>query len=172
MATTSLIRSPSEIEYPDSDGQPLGETGIHVNVILTLLDVIRRYYAGHPRVAILADMFLYYVEGDPTQNVAPDLFVTLDVPADTTRRTFKLWVERKGPDLVIEVTSKKTKSEDVKKKFEVYRDVLRVREYFLFDPEEDYLAPSLQGYRLVGRRYVRIRPVAGRLPSEVLGLHL
>src|SRR5262245_15373734 len=99
---TTIISSRPEIEYPESDGQPMGETGIHINVSFTLLDVLRRYYRGNPNVAVLANMFLYYVEGDPSRNVAPDLFVTLGVPADTTRRIFKLWEERKGPDLVTE----------------------------------------------------------------------
>jgi hypothetical protein len=49
---------------------------------------------------------------------------------------------------------------------------LRVQEYFLFDPEEEYLTPSLQGFRLEQGDYVRIEPVAGRLPSQLLGLHL
>jgi Putative restriction endonuclease len=73
---------------------------------------------------------------------------------------------------VIEATSKKTKTEDKVGKFQVYRDVLKVREYFLFDPEQEYLRPSLQGYRLAGRRYKPIAMTAGRLPSEILGLHL
>jgi hypothetical protein len=60
----------------------------------------------------------------------------------------------------------------MKVKFELYRDVLRVREYFLFDPRAEYLNPPLQGFRLAGADYVPIEPVAGRLPSEVLGLHL
>jgi hypothetical protein len=49
---------------------------------------------------------------------------------------------------------------------------LRVSEYFLFDPTEDYLDPPLQGFRLVGGDYIPIEPIAGRLPSQVLGLHL
>jgi hypothetical protein len=52
------------------------------------------------------------------------------------------------------------------------RDVLRVKEYFLFDPYEDYLSPSMQGYRLRAGQYVAIRPQAGRLPSQQLRLHL
>src|SRR5262249_11884550 len=91
---------------------------------------------------------------------------------NTKRRTFKVWEEHKCPDLVIEVTSKKTRDEDQKDKFKLYRDVLKVREYVLFDPEQEYLEPSLQGYRLVGERYKPIAMVAHRLPSEVLGLHL
>jgi len=47
-----------------------------------------------------------------------------------------------------------------------------VQEYFLFDPLEEYLTPSFQGFRRVSNRFQQIRPVAGRLPSQVLGLHL
>ncbi len=61
---------------------------------------------------------------------------------------------------------------DIKKKFVIYRDILRVSEYFLFDPTEDYLDPPLQGFRLARGKYVPIKPIAGRLPSQVLGLHL
>jgi hypothetical protein len=47
-----------------------------------------------------------------------------------------------------------------------------VSEYFLFDPTEDYLDPPLQGFRLARGEYVRIKAIAGRLPSRVLRLHL
>ena len=48
--------------------------------------------------------------------------------------------------------------------------VLGVKEYFLFDPFEDYLDPPIQGYRLRKGAYVPIKPVNGRLPSQVTGL--
>jgi hypothetical protein len=54
----------------------------------------------------------------------------------------------------------------------IYRDTLRVPEYFLFDPWDEYLDPPLQGHRLVDGKYERIEPVDGRLPSKILGLHL
>jgi Uma2 family endonuclease len=171
--TKTVIPSLTEIEYPESDGKPLGESAVHVKVTtLGLLDVILRFYDGNPNVAVHSNMFVYYVEGDPKRNVCPDLFVARNVPSTIKRRTFKVWDEGKGPDLVIEVTSKKTRREDQKQKLELYRDVLKVREYFLFDPVEEYLKPSLQGYRLVRGQYKPIAGVTGRLPSEVLGLHL
>jgi hypothetical protein len=74
--------------------------------------------------------------------------------------------------VVIEITSKTTKREDKKTKWELYRDVLKVPEYFQFDPTQDYLKPPLQGFRLVADEYRPIEPVAGRLPSQILGLHL
>ena len=80
---------------------------------------------GIRRVAVLANMFLYYEEGDPRKVVCPDVFVTLNVPSNTIRRTFKVWEEGKAPDLVIEITSKKTRKEDLQKKPNLYRDVLK-----------------------------------------------
>jgi Uma2 family endonuclease len=172
-ATQTAIPSLTEIEYPESDGKPLGETGVHVRVTtLGLLDVIQRFYDGNSNVAVHSNMFVYYVEDEPKRVVCPDLFVALKVPSNPNRRTFNVWDAGKGPDLVIEVTSKKTRREDEGPKFELYRDVLKVREYFLFDPFEEYLKPSLQGHRLVRGRYKAIAAVKDRLPSEVLGLHL
>src|SRR5262249_38720947 len=65
-----------------------------------------------------------------------------------------------------------TRNEDRRKKHQLYRDVLKVKEYFLFDPDGDYLSPRLQGYRLRKGEFHPIRELDGRLPSRVLGLHL
>ena len=51
--------------------------------------------------------------------------------------------------------------------------MLKVREYFLFDPRERTLAgASLAGFRLVQGEYQFIPKAGERLVSEVLGLHL
>jgi len=94
------------------------------------------------------------------------------VPKLPPRKYYLLWEEGRSPDLVIELTSKTTRREDRDKKWVLYRDRLRVPEYFLFDPFEEYLKPSMQGYRLEEDQYVAIGSEAGRLPSAVLGLHL
>ena len=172
LSTRPTVRGERGITYPESDGKPMGETGVHVEVMLAVLAMLRRHYSGNDRVAVLANMFIYYQEGDPKRVVCPDVFVTLDVPSNTRRRTFKVWEEGKGPDLVIEITSKQTRKEDLHKKFDLYREVLGVREYFLFDPLEEYLEPSLQGYRLIDGRYGSIASAGAGLCSEVLGLRL
>jgi Putative restriction endonuclease len=118
-------------------------------------------------------MMMYYVEGNPKKSVSPDVFVTRGIPKLPERDTYRLWVEGKGPDAVIEVTSKKTARIDQRGKLVLYRDVLKVREYFLFDPREKTLAGvSLRGYRLSDGQYEPIPETEGRLVSEVLGLHL
>src|SRR5262249_44151133 len=101
----------------------------------------------------------------------PDVFVVRGVPKGD-RLNYLLWEEKRGPQVVIELTSSSTRSEDVKKKFALYRDTLKVKEYFLFDPLGDYLKPSLQGFRLRQEQYRPIPAVDGRLPSQVLGLEL
>jgi Uma2 family endonuclease len=174
MSTAPRTSAPAEVHYPDSDGKPLGETPRHVQVILDLFATLAAYFAEDPNVFVAADMFVYYVRGNPRKHVSPDVFLVRSVPKVKTpeRRSYRVWEEKKGPTFVLEVTSESTRKEDTGEKFAKYRDELKVREYFLFDPYAEYLQPSLQGYRLWRGRYVPVKPVEGRLPSKVLGLHL
>ena len=81
-------------------------------------------------------------------------------------------MEGKAPDVVIETTSKKTRRKDTVEKPELYAG-LGVKEYFLFDPHQEYLDPPLQGHRLVGGGYEPIEPHEdGSLDSDELGLRL
>jgi len=88
------------------------------------------------------------------------------------RKTFKLWEEGVPPCFIVEVTSGSTRDEDVRKKKVLYEQ-LGVEEYFLHDPEGDYLSPQLQGFRLFNDRYTPIRPKPdGSLESRTTGLTL
>ena len=77
---------------------------------------------------------MYYVEGNADKSVSPDVFVTVGIPKLPEREIYQVWREGKGPDVVIEVTSPTTARVDQRRKFDLYRDVLKVSEYFLFDP--------------------------------------
>jgi Uma2 family endonuclease len=171
MATSSRPAAGREIEYPTSDGKPMAETDLHRDLMLELIETLKDYFAAHPTVYVSGNMLLFYERGNKRKHVAPDVFVVRGVEK-RRRDNYLVWQEGKGPDLIIELTSKTTRREDQQKKLALYRDVLKVPEYFLFDPYEDYLKPPFQGYRLVEGQYVPIEPVAGRLPGAVLGLHL
>lgn len=150
----------------------MAETPIHGDALIRLVDVLKLWFNDEPNVYVGRNLMLYYVEGDPRKHVSPDAFVTLGVAKDKPRDAYFTWLEGgRAPDVVVEITSKSTRQEDTKKKFRLYQDVLRVREYFLFDPRAEYLKPCLQGYRLEADAYVPIAEVAGRLPSAVLDLH-
>lgn len=159
-------------DYPDGDGKPMAETPVHVDNITTMIEVLRAYYADDPMVWVAGNMFVYYEEGNPRKVLAPDLYVSKGVPHNIGRRVYFTWVEGKGLDFVIEMTSPSTHREDQRKKYALYRDVLKVREYILFDPLEEYLKPSLQGHRLVEGEYVPIQLVDGKLYSQVLDLNI
>jgi Uma2 family endonuclease len=172
MASAPSRKLPPASFYPDSDGKPMAETPQHRQNMTDTIESLVVWFEGDALVYISGNMFIYYVPGDRLRHVSPDVFVVRGVARLPQRRRYLVWEENKGPDLVIEFTSESTRKEDLDEKFPLYRDTLRVREYFLFDPFAEYLDPPLQGYRLRGGRYVRIRPVEGRLPSQVLGLHL
>lgn len=157
------------VEYPESDGKPMAETGIHVDRMTDLYKMLRGFFHTAPDVYVGANMFLYYQEGDPRKVVAPDVFVSLGISSKEERRTWKVWVEGQAPDVIFELTSKSTQEEDLVEKKGLY-ERLRVREYFLFDPQREYLQPPLWGYRLMEGAYVRMEEEA--LQSEVLGLVL
>ncbi len=167
------MRTLIPIDYPSSDGKPMAETPLHLRVLWDLIETLVAWFGGDPMVYVWGNMFLYYVEGDASKNVSPDVMVVKGVPKDKFRDTFKVWEEGgKTPNAIIEVTSKGTRENDEVDKFELYQNVLRVEEYFLFDPRAEYLMPPLKGYRLIKGKYQRIKEVDGRLPSKVLGLHL
>jgi Uma2 family endonuclease len=150
----------------------MAETEVHLKDMIDTIQVLEDHFARQPNVYVCGNLLLYYEEGNPRKHVSPDVLVALDVPKEPPRDYYLVWKEGKAPDVVVEITSKSTRHEDTKKKFEIYRGILRVSEYFLFDPTEDYLSPPLRGFRLARGKYVRIKPSAGRLPSTVLGLHL
>ncbi|MBY0523843.1 MAG: Uma2 family endonuclease [Gemmataceae bacterium] len=157
--------------YPTSDGKPMAETELHGLLMFALIQTLRQWYSQEELVYVWGNLLMYYEQGNRRRHVSPDVFVVKGVPK-TIRDNYLIWEEGRAPDLVIELTSSSTRRNDVGHKFLLYQNVMRVPEYFLFDPHGDYLDPILQGYRLHGGEYVRIEPVDGRLPSEVLGLHL
>jgi Uma2 family endonuclease len=172
MATRSATGKEKDIDYPTSDGRPMAETEVHLRNMLDLIFILTMRYLNDPRVYVAGNMFLYYVRGDWLKHVSPDVFVVKGVDKHL-RDYYKVWEEGdKVPDLVIELTSRSTRGEDIEDKFAIYQDTLKIPEYFLFDPHAEYLKPPLKGYRLRRGRYVQIKPVEKRLPSEVLGLHL
>ena len=171
MATTPRPRQERAIEYPTGDGIPMIETELRRKNLDDLLEILSDRFADDPMVYVAADLLIYYEEGMPEKRLAPDLFVVHGVPK-YHRDSYSIREEGKGPDLVIELTSKHKHNKD-RKKFELYRDVLKVPELFLIDPGGGYFDSPLRGFRRSESGYVPIEPGHGPgLHSEVLGLNL
>lgn len=160
-----------DVYYPDSDGKPFAETGLHFEVMCSLINGLMRRYSSTPDVYVSGGMLLYDVEGDPSSSFSPDVFVVKGISKEL-RRVYKVWEEGRFPCFIIELTSDETRHEDTSSKKDRC-ERLGCEEYFLFDPWGDYLDPRLQGYRLEDGRY---QPLAanpdGSLFSRTTGLIL
>ena len=171
MAAMTTATAEKPIHYPESDGKPMAETDVHIDALIYLRETLKAYFTAEPRVYVAGNMLLYYEEGNPAACVAPDVFVVRGVTKQE-RRTYKIWEEEQPPTVVFEITSRSTRLEDLGMKRFLYAQ-LGVQEYFLYDPLDEYLRPSLQGYRLEDEEYARIpseRELV--LRSEALGLEL
>ena len=139
------------------------------------VDRLRQHFRSRRDVYVSGNLLLYHEEGNPRAVVAPDVFVVLGV-SSADRSSYRLWEEAKGPDFVLEITSRSTHREDQRRKRELYRS-LGVREYWQYDPTGDYPEPPLQGLELSAGEYRRLsgtKLADGTLAlvSGVLGLEL
>ena len=178
MSASTAIHYPTSIldavQYPTSDGKPMAETELHLEIMVALIHALKQYFRSDPQVYVGGNMLLYYEEDNPKASCAPDIFFVRGVPKlpPTGRREiYRVWEEGKAPDLVIEVTSKSTKMDDLGVKKLLYA-ALGVQEYYLFDPLNEYLPQQLMGYLLEKGEYSRMEPSRGRLSSAVAGLEI
>ena len=155
-----------EYLYPTSDGKPMAETDKHVIQLAQLLGCLRTYFASEPDVYVSGNNMMYYEEGNPRKKVSPDIYVTLGI-SKRERRSYRLWVEGKAPDFILELLSGETRRRDFGFKKKLYQNVFQTKEYFLYDPDTE----ELYGYQLIGNRYRLVKPDAdSRFFSSVLEL--
>jgi Uma2 family endonuclease len=160
-----------DVFYPESDGQPMGETELYRDEIVYLIEAFRERFEMETDVHVSGNLFFYYRQGDPKSVVCPDVMVIPGIPSGQ-RRIYRLWEEEKVPCLVVEVTSDSTIQEDLTRKKACY-ERLGVEEYFLYDPRAEALSPQVQGFRLAAGRYQKVSPEAdGSLVSRTTGVTL
>ncbi len=146
------------------------ETLRHALQLQLLLDPLRLVWAERQDVFIAGNMFVYFsLQQVRNQDFrGPDFFVVLEVPK-RERKSWVVWEEGKGPDVVIELLSESTSTYDKTVKKEIYRHALRVPEYFWFDP----FSSEWAGFTLQHGQYAAIpEDSQRRLRSQQLGFAL
>jgi Uma2 family endonuclease len=161
-----------DVFYPESDGLPMGETELHRDEIVYLIDAFKKRFQADPNVYVGGNLFLYYRHGDPRDVICPDVMVVQGVPKLPLRRTFRLWEEGEAPCLVVEVRSDSTAGNDFNSKKALYES-LGIEEYFLYDPLAVRI-PQIQGFRLANDGcYQPVDPeLDGSLVSQTTGVTL
>jgi len=63
--TSSRPEVTPPIVYPESDGEPLAETEVHILAIIDFIATLRFHYRSRRDIYVIGNMFLYYEEGNP-----------------------------------------------------------------------------------------------------------
>ncbi len=156
MSTQTLVRRKPEIEYPDSDGQPMSDNTLQFQWIVTLQGGLDALFRDDPDVFVAGDLLWYPVEGDNTIRAAPDVMVAFGRPKGY-RGSYKQWEEEDiAPQVVFEVLSPSNRVSDMADKLQFY-DRYEVEEYYLFDPEKT----DLDGWVRRGEDLVRLEKADG-----------
>ena len=80
------------IKYPETDGQPMTESDATHTYMIYCIAALRAFFQGQPQIYVSGNPFIYYEEGNPPQNISPDVFVIFGV-SKRDRRSYKTWHE-------------------------------------------------------------------------------
>ena len=172
----AALPRPAPVEYPESDGKPMAESEVHLRAMFDLWSILDTRYAHREDVHVGGNLMMYYVRGNKSLSVSPDVFVAFGPSRDPLRDVWLAWEEGKFADFVLEVASKTTHGDDEVPKRLLYQR-LGVTEYWQHDPTGRYIDP-LKGHRLNDRGIYERIPLATTpegMPygeSRLLALHL
>jgi hypothetical protein len=76
---TTEARKP-DVEYPDSDGQPMSDNTLQFRWIVTIQGGLDALFRHDPNVFVAGDLLWYPVEGHREIRVAPDALVAFGRP--------------------------------------------------------------------------------------------
>ena len=161
---------PTQDELPCDDGEPM-ETARHRQQMFLLLETLQPWLDQRPDGYAGGNMFLYFSLAQVRHQDfrGPDFFAVLGVPKGE-RKSWVVWEEGKGPDVIIELLSESTATADKTEKKLIYQNQLKVAEYFWFDP---FAPDDFAGFGLQHGVYAPIPPDSqGRLTSRCLDLVL
>ena len=170
LLATEVNAPPTQAELPYDDGVPM-ESQRHKMQMELLIDTFGTWLEEREDGYTSGNMFVYFSLAQiKNQDFrGPDFFAVLGVPKGE-RRSWVVWEEGKGPDVVIELLSPRTAANDKNEKKLIYQNQMRVPDYFWYDP---FNPDDLAGFSLVGGVYQPIvLNVENLLVSQALGLAL
>ena len=139
-----------------------------------LIELVIFHNQGRKDYFVGGNMFIYFSKEQARDQEfrGPDFFYVADVPLNPSRAYWVVWEEGgKYPDVIIELSSPTTAAEDQGVKKDVYEQIFRTHEYFIYDPDTNKCCKVG-----VWTRIFRYRPIQpneqGWLWCEMLGLWL
>lgn len=145
-----------DIDYPDSDGQPMSDNTEQFKWIVTIKENLELIYADNPDVFVAGDLLWYPVEGNNKIRQAPDAMVAFDRPKGY-RGSYMQWKENDvAPQVVFEILSPGNRRSEMAKKLLFY-ERYGVEEYYEYDPYN----VELIGFRREGEGLEAIETLDG-----------
>jgi Uma2 family endonuclease len=134
----SQLPTPTQIDYPDSDGNPMSDNTKQFRWITTIKYNLDWLFANDQNVFVAGDLLWYPVEGNPKRRVAPDVMVAFDRPKGD-RGSYKQWLEGDiAPQVVFEILSPGNTANEMSLKLAFYEQH-DVEEYYVYDPDSNAL---------------------------------
>ncbi len=126
--------TPTNIIYPDSDGQPMADNTKQFQWIVTIKENLEILFASQPDLFVAGDLLWYPVSGELTRQ-APDILVVFGRPKGD-RGSYKQWEEENIPvQVVFEILSPANTLKEMAKKLKFY-ERYGVEEYYIYDPDK------------------------------------
>jgi Uma2 family endonuclease len=147
-ATSPVWQPPSPpTDLIFDDGVPL-ESNNHRVLMNLLIRLLKHTWRDRTNFFTSGNMFIYYSSQQVRNRDyrGPDFFAVLNVEPNFDRPGWVVWEENgRYPDIIIELLSDSTAKIDRTVKKDLYEQVFRTKDYFIFDP----LKPDIfQGWTL------------------------
>ena len=91
------IHAAPTLVYPDSDGEPMAETGRHVKGLLDMIGAIDWLFREVPDAHVCGNMFVYYEEGNPRKSYLAGCVHGARTVGKKELRTYKTWEQQPHP---------------------------------------------------------------------------
>ncbi len=155
------------------DGEPL-ESNRHRIAMNVLIRSLRQAWAERNDFFTGGNMFIYYSSAQARNRDfrGPDFFAALNVDGTRERLGWVVWEEEgRYPNVIVELMSPSTARTDTGIKKDIYEQIFRTPDYFVFDPFEPN---SLQGWHLDASQHYQplVADERGWLWCETLGFWL
>jgi Uma2 family endonuclease len=159
--------------YPVRDD--MGDPTLQTLISVMLLALLQRWLSSQGKPTFVGmNQFFYWKQFDPSECVAPDVYVLPGVPLSPRVGAWKIWETRRIPTFALEVVSQHV-DKDYLTSPPKY-DRLGVKELVVFDPDFALSPQRIQWQvfrRVKGRGLVKVEATnADRVRSRVLGCHL
>lgn len=161
---------PTDLIFDDGECLESNRHRIAMNVLIA---AVHEAFAGRQDYFTGGNMFVYF-NSEQARNrdfKGPDFFVALNVDGTKKRQGWVVWEEDgRYPNVIVELMSPSTAREDLGPKKDVYEQIFRLPEYFVYNP---FAPNSFRGWRLTGQGYEELtKDDRGWLWCDSLGFWL